>query len=89
MATNPAIVADDDRAGGFSAFAPQTRIERVLGGVDADLWTQQAIVTDTYFGSVENDAATVGVEIFANVNVDAIVAIEQRVDDDVFAHAAQ
>lgn len=57
-------------------FAPQARIERVPGGVNADLRAQRAIVADTYFGSVENDAATVGVEVFANVNVDAIVAIE-------------
>jgi hypothetical protein len=82
-AADPDAVADGDgqaELGPVEAVA-QGGVERVAGAVDLDVGAEQDVVADGHLGAVQDDAPEVHVAVGAELDVEAVVALERRLDE--------
>ena len=82
-AADPYIVADGYWFSPFLTSVPLNRVGAVTGGIDADVRTDEAVVTDCHLGLVEHCEMEVREEPLSYGNLLAVVAIEWLVDDDM------
>ena len=70
---------------GFASSSPppQGRLRWMGGCVEVDAGTEKDVVPDLDRGTVEEDAAGVGVKALADGDVRSVVAVEGRLDDRV------
>ena len=77
---DPDVVADMDGLAEFQLHVPHVLVDWVAGGVDADSRGQKDVVPDIDVAYVEDDQIVIGVEVFANVDMAAVIAMERRLD---------
>ena len=79
-AADPDAVADRDGRGKLRACGSLDGVDRMLGGVDVDAGAELDVAADRHRAAVEDDAAEVGVEVVAELDVSPVVATERRLD---------
>ena len=88
-AANPHVVADGDGPGIFEPLVATLHIDGVAGSIEAHVGGNEYVVADGDGGLVEHHAVEVGKEVFAYVDVVAVVAQEGRYDGEPFGRGAQ
>ena len=86
VAADPDVVADRDRTRSAGAVSALTRIQGMVGGVQADLGPQKHVVSDGDGGTVEHDAIEVRKDMGAEVDIASELAPECWLEVDVAAH---
>ena len=88
-AADPDIVADGDRLAEFFAGIADRRIERMAGRVDMNTGGNHAIVADPDFADVQKYTIEIGIEIFADMDVETVIAADGRFSMKDFADWAE
>lgn len=81
MASDPDMVSDVHRAGGFEPRRPFRRIEGMSGGEDGDPRPDEAVVADSYLRAVQDDQVVVRIKMIADVDIVSVVAPEGGLDE--------
>lgn len=87
--TNPNVIADGDGFSVFEATDAGGGVGRVGGAQDANSGGAEAVFADADFADVENDEIEVGVEVFSEMNVGAVVAAKVGLDVGAVGDAAE
>lgn len=82
----PDVVADCDGACVFQPFVPVYGVEGVPGCVKAAVGGYEYVVAECDFRFVEYDEVEVGVEVLADGDVVAVVAVEGLLYEEVSGH---
>lgn len=88
-ATNPAIVADRDRARPFSSGITLDGVGTVTGCVNADIRTDKAVVANAHGCFIKNSETEIGKKTLAHRDVLAIIAVKRLVDECIIVTFAQ
>ena len=88
-AAEPDIISDGDGTGKLDAFAALLRVDGMAGGVKAAVGTDHHMVAEGDLGAVEDDTVVVGIKVFAQVDVVAVIAPEARLNQKSSISAAQ
>ena len=82
-------MADFHRLGPFHEVVALAGLQRMAGGVDADVRPDETVVADVHARLVEDGEVEVGEEVLADVDVFAVVAAEGLVELKALAVAAE
>ena len=82
-ATDPDVVFYDDGKCIFQSLFSQFRVQWMISRVNMDIGSQKYMVANAYFGAVQKNAVCIGVEVMADMQVIAVVAMEGRNDFDI------
>ena len=69
--------------------AIQKAVQRMTRGIEATGWSDKDIITERYFSLIQNDTVHIGIEIFTNLNVIAIVTIKRLFQQKTFFRLAK
>lgn len=58
-------------------------------GVDANLWSNEAVITNPDFGAIENHAMKVSVEVSTDMDVLAVITVKARLYLDISLDGAK
>lgn len=86
LGTYPYVVADGDGACVFQPFVPVNGVDGVPGCVKSAVGGYEHVVAECDFRFVEYDEVEVGVEVLADSDVVAVVAMEWLLYEDVPGH---
>lgn len=86
---DPHVVADGDGAGIFQPAVPLPDVERMAGRIETAVGGDEHMVAEADLGLVQDDAIHVGIEVFADFDVVAVVAEEGLLYQEVFPRFPQ
>ena len=78
--TDPDVVADRYRPRIFQPPAAQSGVKRMPGGIESAVRTDKNVVAENDFCPVKYNAIMVGVKVFADFNVSAVIAPKGGID---------
>ena len=64
-------------------------MQRMVDRVEADVRGEEDVIADVHRSAVEDGAADVAVEVFADVDVPPVIAVKRRADVDAFRQFAE
>ena len=86
---DPDIVFNGDRKRVFLAGDTVLDVERMTGGVDADVRRDPHVVADAHVIAVKDDEVVVREKVLAHFDVETVVALERRQDVALLADLAE
>lgn len=84
ISAQPDIVPDGNF---FSVFEPGIagiRMDRMSGCIDRNIRSHLAVVTDFYFCDIQDRTVVIGIKIFPDFNMGAVIAVKRRIDPGIF-----
>ena len=89
MSAEPYVVAHSNGFGVFQAVGTLFGINGMDGGIEAALRTDEAVASEPDRSAVEDDEIIVGEKVFADFNVESVIAAEARFYEKVFSGVPQ
>lgn len=89
VCSDPYIVAHGDGTRIFQSGVAQVGIQWMPGGVESAVGGYEYVASECYRCFIEDDKIDVGVEIFADVDIVSVVAIERLLDEKLIACRAK
>ena len=89
MSADPYVVSYSDWACIFESFVALGCFERVSGGVESAVGGDEYVVAEGYFCTIEDNEVEVGIEVFANFDVEAVVAVEWLFDEESLSSSTE
>ena len=87
--SDPDVVADGDRLGDLQPGLALFRIDRMLGGCETAVGSDEHMASERHLGAVGDDQVVVGVKVISDGDVVSVIAPERRSEYHVFPHLSQ
>ena len=84
ISAQPDIVPDGNFFPVFDPGIAGIRMDRMSGCIDRNIRSHLAVVTDFYFCDIQDRTVVIGIKIFPDFNMGAVIAVKRRIDPGIF-----